>query len=267
MFLPHTKLSLGCGNKCFWTDPWLDSQPLASRFPRLFNLSSFKSEVILRFLSPSSNWDFHFRWNLRDPEIIELSSLLVVLQNSLLSLSRYRCSSWSLTSSGLFSVSFFFSALSALSSSPSFLHKTEWTSPIPSKLQAFLWKIAWNRVPTLNIIQSFNPNLTLLPNICSLCLLAAETTDHLFSLLLYLEPLGSYFPVGEHFLCSSGENDWPHLPLEVVISVQVFVEAFLFIFVSTLSYGPYGRKWIDGFFITLLGTSLQCGFFFFFNFL
>lgn len=52
------------------------------------------------------------------------------------------------------------------SSSTSFTHQTIWSPSIPSKFQASLWKVAWNRAPTLNIIQTFNPNLTPLPNVC-----------------------------------------------------------------------------------------------------
>lgn len=51
-------------------------------FPHLFNLSILKAEDIFCFLSPSSDWDFHFCRNFRDSEVVELSSLLVLLQNS-----------------------------------------------------------------------------------------------------------------------------------------------------------------------------------------
>lgn len=124
--------------------------------------------------------------------------------------------------------------------------------------QAFFRKIASNRAPTPDIIQSFNPKLSLLPNICSICLSTTETTDHLFmhcpftySLWVRIFQL-STFPM--FFLGS----DWPHFPL------QILIFGSFGILVSRLSYGPYGRKWIDGFLITLLGTSLQCRSLFYF---
>lgn len=77
----------------------------SSRYPRLFNISTLKADIVSRLLTSSSNWDFHFRRNLTDSEA-ELFSLIVLLQNRLSS----SCSDfrqWSLTSSGIFSVSFF----------------------------------------------------------------------------------------------------------------------------------------------------------------
>lgn len=88
LFLPHSKLSVGCGNKIqFWTDPWLDSQTLSS-FPSSIKYFFIQRWGYLAFLILSSHWDFHFRRNLRDPEVTELSSLLVLLQD--VRLSTYR---------------------------------------------------------------------------------------------------------------------------------------------------------------------------------
>lgn len=124
LFFPSTKLSTGCGNKIrFWLDPWVESQPFSSRFPRLYNLSSLKSSAILYFLSSSSNMNFHFYRNIKDSGIDELSSLLNLIQNFHLSPLSSDCRSWSLSASGLFSVSSFFSTLSNPSPPVSFPHK------------------------------------------------------------------------------------------------------------------------------------------------
>lgn len=134
LLLSHTNLSLGCGTKFrFWLDPWVDLLSLSSHFPHLFNLSR-----CFAFLSSSPDWDFHFRRYLRDSKVIELSSLIVLLQNSHLSPTRPDSCLWSLTSSSLFSVSSFFSALSVPSSSVPFPFKTIWFAHIPSKFHAFL---------------------------------------------------------------------------------------------------------------------------------
>lgn len=107
-----------------------------SRFPRLFNLSSLKTGVVSCFLALS------FCRNLRDPEVVELSSLLV-LHNSHLSLSCLDSSLWSLSSSGIFSVSSFFSSLSVPPSSVSFPTK-RFGFPL-SLLKSKLFFGAWSR--------------------------------------------------------------------------------------------------------------------------
>lgn len=183
-----------------------------------------------------------------------MSSLLVVLQNSLPSPSRSNARHWSLISLGLFSVSSFFYAFSAPSSSPSFTHKTVWTSSISSKVQVFLWKNAWNHAPTLDIIQSFNPNPILLPNVYSLCLNCGNHKPSFYPLPLYLESLETYFPVCRHFLCSSKER------LTSSSFGGRYIRASLqgssgFFCLHALIW-PYGSKRIYEFLITLLRTSL-----------
>lgn len=60
----------------------------------------------------------------------------------------------------------------------------------PSKVQAFLWNYAWNRAPTLDIIQSFYPQISLCPNICSLCLSARNPMSTCFFIVLSLGNCG-----------------------------------------------------------------------------
>lgn len=62
----------------------------------------------------------------------------------------------------------------------SITYNTIWSALVPSKVQPFLWKIVWNRAPTLEIIQSFYPHISLCPNISSLGLPVAESNVHLF---------------------------------------------------------------------------------------
>lgn len=72
-----------------------------------------------------------------------------------------------------------FSTLSCPSPPTPFPYKTIWF-PHPIQIEAFLWKIAWNRAPTLDVVQTFSPKLALLPNMCPLCLATVESTNHLF---------------------------------------------------------------------------------------
>lgn len=141
LFLPQTKPSLGCGNKIpVLTWSWVDLQPLFSRFPRLFNPSSLKTGVFSCFLALS------FCRNLRDPEVVELSSPLV-LHNSHLSPSCLDSRLRSL-SSGIFSVSSFFFFSFSSPSSVSFPTKRFGfpLSLLKSKLFFGAWSRAWKRL-------------------------------------------------------------------------------------------------------------------------
>lgn len=160
-FLPFTKLSLGSGNLIrFWLDLWADSIPLQSRFPRLFNISTtLKEDLISSFISTDNGWDLHFCRNLRDSEINRLVNLLAVLHSSQVTSSQLDSRLWSPSLSANFSVSSFYSAISAHSPSPPFPHRTIWFSLSPSKVQAFLWKVAWNQ--GLALVSSNGSSLTM----------------------------------------------------------------------------------------------------------
>lgn len=178
LFLRYTKLSLGWGNKIrFWLDPWVDSYPFSSRFPRPFNLSSLKTEVISSFYSPSSNWDSIFIGILGTLKLINfLPSLILFIIP--VSPPCSGCRLWSLSSSSLFFVSFFFSTISLPLSLC--LPQRDLGSSYPFQSTGLSLKNAWNRAPpTLEVVPSFNPNLTLLPKLAP-CLSAAGTTYGLF---------------------------------------------------------------------------------------
>lgn len=87
---------------------------------------------------------------------------------------------WFASSFGFFYVSSFFSTISSPSPHHPFPHRTIWFSLSPSKVQAFLWNIAWNRGSALDIIQAFYPHLTLFPNCYPLRLSVVESNSHLF---------------------------------------------------------------------------------------
>lgn len=202
LFLPQTKPSLGCGNKIpVLTWSWVDLQPLFSRFPRLFNLSSLKTGVFSCFLALS------FCRNLRDPEVVELSSLLV-LHNSHLSPSCLDSRLRSLSSSGIFSVSSFFFFSFSSPSSVSFPTKRFGfpLSLLKSKLFFGAWSRAWKRLTSF---------------LFGGCYLHARFVEAMgfffffFSMLLYgpfgrngiggfLRTLqGTFFEFGSHFISCS----------------------------------------------------------------
>ena len=110
----------------FWEDLWWRDQPLGSQYPRLLRVVTDKNILIssiLRSTRPLS-WNFNFCRNLSNSEIEDLEGFMRSMDCLHLSSSVSDASSWSLSSSGLFTVKYFFLALSQCSgSSPVFLTK------------------------------------------------------------------------------------------------------------------------------------------------
>ena len=89
--------------------------------------------------------------------------------------------SWSLSSSGLFTVKSFFFALSQCSGSPPvFPTKCVWKSQVPFKVKSFIWLVAHKKVNTNDLLQLRRPYKALGPDICKLCMRHGESADHLF---------------------------------------------------------------------------------------
>lgn len=91
--------------------------------------------------SPSqSMWNLHLRKPLNILQI-ELSSLLSLLHNFQIQQSCLDRRIWSFSSSGSFTVSFYFVALSSPNDFDFFPYKRVWTSLAPSEVQGFIWKM------------------------------------------------------------------------------------------------------------------------------
>ncbi|RVX00286.1 putative mitochondrial protein [Vitis vinifera] len=95
-------------------------QPLGSQYPRLFTVVTDKNIPISSTLGSTRpfSWNFNFRRNLSDSEIEDLEGLMRSLDCLPLSPSVSNSRSWSLSSSGLFTVKSFFLALSQFSGFP-----------------------------------------------------------------------------------------------------------------------------------------------------
>ena len=88
--------------------------------------------------------------------------------------------SWSISSSGLFTVKSFFPALSHFSdSSPVFPTKFVWNSQVPFKVKSFVWLVAHKKVNTNDLLQLRRPYKALSSDICKLCM-HGDSADHLF---------------------------------------------------------------------------------------
>ena len=111
------------------------------QYPRLFGVVTDKNILISSILGSTRPFslNFNFRCNLSDSEIEDLESLMRSLDCLHLSPSVLDARTRSLSSSGLFTVKFFFLALSHLSnSSPIFPTKFVWNFQVPFKVKSFV---------------------------------------------------------------------------------------------------------------------------------
>lgn len=185
LFIPLVKLKVGNGDKIlFWEDQWAAEIPFSSLFPRLFHISSVHLASISEFLVWNDDvysWNLHFRRDLSERDIEDLSSLLLILDRvSLSTLPDSR--TWLVCRTGIFNCSSFYTHLTNSNpGSPSFsIHNLIWKSRIPQKVKAFSWTAALNKINTLDNLQKRRPHKALSPNVCIICLKNAESVAHLF---------------------------------------------------------------------------------------
>lgn len=83
-----------------------------------------------------------------------------------------------LAPSGFFIVPSSFQGLSPTTQQESFSLKKVWFPLAPPKVQSFLWKIIWGRVPTSDRAQEIYPHSSLSPDIWILCSSDSNTIGH-----------------------------------------------------------------------------------------
>ena len=143
------------------------------QYPSLFRVVTDKNIPISSILGStrSFSWNFNFHRNLSDSEIEDLESLMRSLDGLHFLPSGLDARSWSLSSSGLFTVKSFFLALSQFSGSTSvFPTKFVWNSQVPFKVKSFVWLVAHKKVNTNDLLQLRRPYKTLSPDIYKLCI-------------------------------------------------------------------------------------------------
>ncbi|RVW98432.1 Cation-chloride cotransporter 1 [Vitis vinifera] len=183
-FSKYTRLVVGNGERIrFWEDLWWGDQIFKDQYPRLFRVVMDKSVPIYSILGLARpfSWNFNFCRDLTDYEIEDLERLMRAIDCMNLSTLASDARSWSLLSSGLFTVKSFFTALSqTLDSSPFFPSKFVWKSQVPFKVKTFVWLVAHKKVNTNDLLQLRRPHKALSPDICKLCMGQGESADHLF---------------------------------------------------------------------------------------
>ena len=162
---------------------WWGNQTLCSQFADLYRVIFVKNLTVLNVIGNSFPlcWYINFGRNLTDSKIDLLQKLMSSLSSVLFSPSSSDSRAWSLSSLGLFSVKFFFLALSKVSNLILFLPaKFLWSSKVPSKVKALAWLVAHGKVNTNDKLQLRRPYKALCPQWCILCRGNGESIDHLF---------------------------------------------------------------------------------------
>jgi len=173
-FLHCCRFMVGNGEKIrFWEDTWLKEGKLKTLFPRLFSLSRKKITSISCFVNIQEtplNWDFGFRRNLSEIEIVEVANLLEILGRVRLCSSRLDKRIWEIEDHGMFSCKSFRSFLCSKGIREEFPpFASIWKAKTPPKIQFFAWLVVIGKINTCDIIQRRKPKLCLSPSWCVLC--------------------------------------------------------------------------------------------------
>jgi len=205
----------------FWKESWIGDQPLASTFPRLFNLSSYKEAKIGELCISSDGlvtWNFDWR---REPFLWEqnlITNLLALLDGFALGTfnDKWR---WMPDDGGAFSVRSSYRVLEGILLLEYGLNALEesvfggiWKSPTPSKVIAFSWMAFLDRIPTRSNLVLRRVLTQEDPRNCVMCGHREETTTHLFlhcDMAWLFDWLGVKFITPQnlymHFACWSDE--------------------------------------------------------------
>ncbi|XP_075479416.1 uncharacterized protein LOC142520298 [Primulina tabacum] len=127
------------------------------------------------------NWDqVRFRRGLNEIELEEYTALLGVLESVSLSVDSGDVRVWLGDSSGVFSVSSFYSSFFPSSTNPIFpYYYNIWKFPIPQKVKVFSLIVALGKLKTCDNLQRRRPDHALNPQWCYLCKKNMENQDHI----------------------------------------------------------------------------------------
>lgn len=180
------KLWLGNGNRIsFWGDCWCGNVSFASRFPRLFTLSTRpRGTVAAHRITSGMNteWDLHFRRSLLDREIEELAELLQALEQVTLVADEVDRMIWQ-DGSVDFGPKTVYKYLESIrmdgeqTRCVGFPAKRVWLKEVPSKVDFFVWALYRGRTLTSDNLRKRGKPM---PLRCIMCGKEEESIPHLF---------------------------------------------------------------------------------------
>ncbi|WMV60154.1 hypothetical protein MTR67_053539 [Solanum verrucosum] len=207
----NSKAKVMDGNKTrFWKDIWHEKGNMEDLFPDIYNLIMLQQSTIADLWSPQG-WNFIFRRNLNDWEIVRVAEFLNTV-NTFTGLQPGEDKLWwTGDDKGVFKVNKSYKLMDQIDQQCSrWPWKQIWKSRIPHKVSFFVWSMAKEAVLTQDNVMKRGRTL------CSRCFLCGETsepvnhlflhckyTHHLWRIFLSLKGISWTMPrkVAEALLC------------------------------------------------------------------
>lgn len=168
---------LGNGEKArFWKDRWIDGMLFKTLFPRLYALELCKDCTVASKICDYT-FDSSFRRSPRGGVEQEQFMVLLSLVKDIQLVPMEDRWSWSLSSSGEFSVSSVRRLIDD-KTLPDATQKTKWVRLVPIKINVHAWKVKSNSFPTRFNISRRGILIDSLK--CGTCDMGVETVNHLF---------------------------------------------------------------------------------------
>ena len=180
-YLVYCLIKVGNGSRIlFWHDKWCGGLCLKSEFPLLYNLTTENEGSLHYFYHrkfSSDNWNFQYRRELYDWELLEEIRLVIVLSSSPpLCLDMVDCLVWA---NGSFSVSALYSFSSSQHGPLLQICKFVWYNALPPKVLFFGW-LAWkNRLKTAELLHRLGILSSSASTLCPFCSSEIETAVHI----------------------------------------------------------------------------------------
>ncbi|XP_071726753.1 uncharacterized protein [Rutidosis leptorrhynchoides] len=167
----------------FWKDPWFEGIALKDRFPRLFHFETDQEVLVKdRIVKHGDSWVFVWSWHrpVRGRTLSDLQALESLLCNFKFHVGDIDTWKWRLQSSGNFSTKVLSNLIDEkqLGGSGSTHLSTLLNYLIPKKVEIFIWRLRYKRLPVK--VELDKRGLDLGSIRCSLCDVDLESVDHIF---------------------------------------------------------------------------------------
>ena len=178
-FQSHCSFLVGDGQRVkFWQDWWYGDMALKAAFPKLFVISRDKEASMADLMSfPNSflHWDLHFVRNVKDWELVSLTSFMDLLYSCHMEGDGEDRLCWRSRATKGFTVKNFYSCLCP-SPSASFPWKIIWKAKVPPRIAFFSWTAALGKLLTMDNLRKRH---LIIVDWCYLCKQSGESVDHL----------------------------------------------------------------------------------------
>lgn len=172
----------------FWDEPWCEGKVLRELFPRLYRISDNKQNRISevgRWENEEWRWELTWIRNLRERDLSYVNELLNCINRVKLKLNTEDYWSWTGSSKGIYNTGAAYRKEQEENGDDKEQEKTAafkglWKTSAPRRVQAIVWKILKNRLPTRMSLQRRGVIDATTNIMCPICLEEEETIHHLF---------------------------------------------------------------------------------------